>query len=122
MFSLFTDNFVIYRATSGAYSGGFYQEQTRSAINATGSIQPDNGNKENIIDNPGNQATDTSGKIKIFSEVELFTKENSPLNQADIILYNNKYYMVQESANWQKLGLSHYKSRAVLHKGKLNIV
>ena len=91
MLTLYTDTFTVYRFPAGDYTNGFYGQGASSSFSLTGSVQPDNSNKENLKDNPNFQGTDISGMIKIFTDTELYTKENSPTKQADLILYKNRW-------------------------------
>lgn len=106
---------TVKRYATGSYVNGDYVDGSISTITMPGSIQPDSADFTQEIKDLALEGRDIKGAIKVFTNSELFTADNSPNRKADRVVYNGSEYEIRSVGAWkQGLILRHYKSIGIL--------
>lgn len=100
---------TVKRHTAGAYVNGRWDEAAPEEIAMKGAVQPAKPNE--LMNLPEGQRTRAS--IKIYSDAELLTVDESAARKADVITYNGRDYEVKETGLYEGFGLKAYKSIAL---------
>lgn len=99
----------VIRANQGTYVKGRYQEAEGSSFLILANIQPLSPDELNNFP----EAQRTKEMLKLYTPASLLTAEESPLRRADIVLYNQKQYQVQQVYRYRGQHQRHHKAICV---------
>lgn len=118
MLLLNTDTFWVFRAAKGfeGYDDGngnwVEAKETTNKFKAKGSIQPVTGSDLNKLP----EAFKDTESLKIYTQTELKTVDDTSNREADIIIIDGKRYQVSVVENWRQLSTKHYKVFVMLEE------
>jgi len=99
----------VIRANQGSYVNGRYVELPGSTFLILANIQPLNPDElENFP-----EAQRTKEMFKLYTPATLLTAEESPQRKADIVIYNDKQYQVQQVYRYRGQHQRHNKAICV---------
>ena len=112
----FSKPYIVSRANSATiYIKGTAQNQTRSDVDISASIQPAKGAETMVLD----EAKRKIDTIKIYTETQLLIGDKETGIPADKITYNSRTYILMHEFTFDMDTLNHHKYLAQLVQGNV---
>ncbi len=112
-FSRNSSQIIIYRFPAGDYSAGVYSTKSPKKISVWASVQPVQTDFHQDVLEARGSLSRTTGAIKIFSEEEILTDNQSRNQRADRVEVDGLMYEARSQGSYRHLNLGHFETICV---------